>query len=841
MLNNHLIIESCSNDISSRRVTTDKFDKYAFVCVGPTVRIYDIQTSKIVTCLSHDSSVISIHCNPQNFLQAITCTCNGELALWNYEEATRLKTWNLNTTVKIHILSEKPNSLGFVVVASKNESYQLCEIETEKDGIKLTLLLDDIPATSYKKVCCSPKGDYIAFIDKQNLSIYDVKEKNVVKVHHLEGEKTFHCIRFHPNEDCVATGDSLGRVTLWYIYTGKSIKSYYHWHSDNAIEDIAFPSEGSTMYSGGLECVLVKWTLQSTQKTESKCFLPRLGSKIINLSLSYDNRFIFITLEDNTIQIVSNMLTPVNHISGMSINRYSKKSIDSEFTSSVDMVFDSFGILPKSISKNCLITNGRPGYLQFYDPVLDRQIFNMDVVGRNLPPQEAKTFTDVIQIDFIDRWMASVEYRHDPVYTGDLALKFWRIDTITERVELQQTVEDPCLKVVTDLKFRPMPGKRMAILEDLEKPISLVVTSIDCKADLWELVDVKIPFSDKTKPMWITTRSLTYRNYPAYCCKFNPNGKVLAIGFGNSITLWHFDAEKLLLSLWAAEESDYIKKIEFGRGKQSKLVAILTKNRIFSVWDIDEQIPLWEHDEIYCFSFDSTRNLLALAGNSYIYLNHMTSQKSIATIPLPENCSESQKNDISDRKIRIDSMTFAQDDRVVTVDQNPIDNNNISAELPILYLRTKEREILRICTQKQSDRLNEILSNVATEPIAPKTELAKLLISAKENVAKENELEIVDARYLNKKANLQMLNAPSNTLPDIEMLGLVFLESCLQPKVPESDLHENNEPTNSATSLEKMGEKLVIDRSMEEKHRKQMLTRLKKCDFSFLIDYFSNC
>jgi NET1-associated nuclear protein 1 (U3 small nucleolar RNA-associated protein 17) len=111
----------------------------------------------------------------------------------------------------------------------------------------------------------------------------------------------------HPNEDCIATGTTNGKIILWYNYLAaltnptdamddnnnssnrkqkliKPTTSILHWHSLPVLS-LWFTIEGSYLLSGGYECVLVKWLF----KTGQKDFKPRLAAPIKEICSSKDN------------------------------------------------------------------------------------------------------------------------------------------------------------------------------------------------------------------------------------------------------------------------------------------------------------------------------------------------------------------------------------------------------------------------------------------------------------------------------------------------------------------------------------------------------------------------
>lgn len=115
----------------------------------------------------------------------------------------------------------------------------------------------------------------------------------------------------HPNEDCIATGTTTGKIIVWYNYLRSLLKKsdfdsdennpkptecVLHWHSLPVLS-VFFTTEGSILLSGGHECVLVKWLFKSGQKD----FKPRLGSPINNILASADNSLYITRHLDNSI------------------------------------------------------------------------------------------------------------------------------------------------------------------------------------------------------------------------------------------------------------------------------------------------------------------------------------------------------------------------------------------------------------------------------------------------------------------------------------------------------------------------------------------------------------
>jgi NET1-associated nuclear protein 1 (U3 small nucleolar RNA-associated protein 17) len=147
---------------------------------------------------------------------------------------------------------------------------------------------------------------------RKRLVINQFEKKTPIKTF-KKNKNELTCLSIHPNEDCIATGTTSGKIIIWYNYLSndafstnedgsqghlsiklKPTNSILHWHSLPVLS-LTFTNEGSFLLSGGHECVLVKWMF----KTGQKDFKPRLGSPISHISCSNDNTLYVLKHSDN--------------------------------------------------------------------------------------------------------------------------------------------------------------------------------------------------------------------------------------------------------------------------------------------------------------------------------------------------------------------------------------------------------------------------------------------------------------------------------------------------------------------------------------------------------------
>lgn len=110
---------------------------------------------------------------------------------------------------------------------------------------------------------------------------------------------------------------------------------------------MSFSTSGTYFYSGGSECVLVKWQLDNANERK---FVPRLPSDIHHITVANNNVLLAVATEDNAIRIFDNMLNHTTLIQHFVLGQHYECGI----------TYD-----PRTRS---LIMNGSQGYIQFYSP-----------------------------------------------------------------------------------------------------------------------------------------------------------------------------------------------------------------------------------------------------------------------------------------------------------------------------------------------------------------------------------------------------------------------------------------------------------------------------------------
>ncbi|KAL3276547.1 hypothetical protein HHI36_011922 [Cryptolaemus montrouzieri] len=499
----------------------------------------------------------------------IACTRNGEVTAW--KAVTHFKT----LTKKI----ECSNLKTFHYLPGKHEDDTLEAIVTYIHKDKTYVALVDISKGSFKKFKLKLKEGVIigisnrrffAVADKYKIhficvdnpgkknSVFLTEEKN-------QSAKHFTCLECHAEEEIVITGDSEGKVLLWYnIFSKNPAKSLYHWHT-LPVNCLSFSTAGSYFYSGGNESVLVRWDWENTQNRK---FLPRLSGKIQHISVSSQSQLVAVSTSDNGIRILDSAFNDINLIQHLVIGENYK-----------------CGILLDPRTK-ALVMNGSVGQIQFYQPKTETLLYSIDVVGQNKLTDERNLSIENTQvIKFaISRnglWLATVEERKDLQCSHhELRLKFWNFNSSQQVFELNSSIEKPHQNSITSIEFQFLNS-------DEQKCVTI---GEDKKFKVWHKTTVEQLNIDR-----ITWNCLTvgfYKDLPCKGLSFSADGSLMGVGFGPIVTTWTPDTCQLKCSLVYTGHKTNIENLQFGTSNQCHLIVAATKNRL-SVWNLLTLTMIW--------------------------------------------------------------------------------------------------------------------------------------------------------------------------------------------------------------------------------------------------------
>lgn len=305
----------------------DFLGSYFFSLVGCAVKVHSTDTGEVVSTLAtpsrspaaQPSVLTSIILNPNNPFQIITGSVDGHLLLWDFLEATLLRTIDVTQPI-YHICAHKDikdsvfvavtrpakvkGPIGKVTFLLVIWNIQYESISSKDDnGVVLRISLTVQPSSEKPTsiiavgktrfpagLTISPSGAWLVAIAGHKVYVATVNNLKAGFIKFVSPERLT-CLAFHPFEGYFATGDVKGCVRLWYCLNDqkpakvpgverKSATTTLHWHA-HAVSTIAFTRNGAYLLSGGEEAVLVIWQLHTGRKE----FVPRVGAPISTIAL----------------------------------------------------------------------------------------------------------------------------------------------------------------------------------------------------------------------------------------------------------------------------------------------------------------------------------------------------------------------------------------------------------------------------------------------------------------------------------------------------------------------------------------------------------------------------
>ncbi|KAK6630546.1 hypothetical protein RUM43_014531 [Polyplax serrata] len=649
----NLIIKKTSNDCShSKKAIFCEGEKSLVVCHGKSCHLYNSSTGNHVKELfKSKSNIISHHLHPLEKSLLITVTENGEVTVFNLKtnEMEHITKLIINHSLlkskkvsKFDLENETSND------STENEHEEQKEFDWEqehvnslaqrkflyaetkvfqgnpsnifiwaswhlKDEVKAHLSVFSLQdgkhqsALSFRKF--KLKISYANFIlsKLQDLDMFVGLSDHYLYVVRFENKNSFyyttrkHCtglnnkltsVAIHPTQYSIATGDSIGRITVWEnIFDKYPLKETFHWHS-SAVGDIHYSNFGNYIFSGGEENVLVKWSIVAGKKQ----FLPRLSGAICHISESSESLLSVVT-SDSRILILD-----LNFQSVATIQSFSHWCTQQDVRTS-----NVFTVDPRT---NSVVLRGKVGHIQFVSPKEEGKLMYLfDVTNRNFINSHSTctvTNTEVTHVVFSStgEWMITAESRRENE-CKESRIKFWKFISEKGSYTLNTNVEFPhgddeihCLEISPD-------GM-------------VATTGPDKRFRLWTLDEYQVGSS--VKEIWSVHSDRKYRHLPCKAVDFSKDSSLVAVTFGSILTIWETNTCLLKCSLSSPNCKDPLKVCKFGNNEMTHLVVTGTEAGLFCwntitlalVWSVPVALSLLVSDpfSIHMVSFSRGNTLI---------------------------------------------------------------------------------------------------------------------------------------------------------------------------------------------------------------------------------------
>ncbi|KAI1884865.1 hypothetical protein AGOR_G00214270 [Albula goreensis] len=766
------VVRCGGSKINYREAIISNDSKFLLCASGDSVKVYSTNTEECVHILQgHTDLVTGIAFNPLNHLQIYSCSVDGTVRLWDYTDGILIKILFTGHKIIALYVSKKHEGIIFVTVpmASKtdSEAFQLVAIHLPKtvgqevEVNELSSVLTDI-SPAPKTTCFGREGEYIAFVKGLQLSVHFFRKQKTyrffLKANDKKGAKNaFTCVSCHPKEDCIATGHEDGKIRLWRNFNQRKEYTYstHHWHHD-AVSALSFTPEGMSLLSGGIESVLVLWRYG----TESKDFLPRLGSAIEHISVSPDGTLYCTSHRNNKITIINSNLKVSAVIQGL-VGRDVK----------TDLTID-----PHTKS---LVLNGEPGHLQFYSLHHDKQLYSLDIVQQEHIHQSGLEQCEVVKAVFHDHgtWLATVEERREIDSEVDTSLKLWAYNEMTQSFELNTNISSPHEDRITAMCFST----------DIETTL-LVTTSKDGHFKAWQLAKDWESQGDGTS--WSCDFVGSYHHLRPTSCCFSADGSVLAVGFQEIVTVWSPDSWEMCLTL--CQPPGEIRDLCFGRLSCSRYLLGTTSKNLLCCWNLLTCSLEWSTsiDVTLLLSDPLSENMAAFAhtaGNSDLFVfkpsepRPLYSQKAV--------CPG-----------KVHRAVFTPRDRVLENCGQCSQWLNRSQ----LYFITEHMDLMTFSTKSEEDRVMASSKQLVIDDSVAMTPFYLLLGKHREQKQITNQTSARVHLPQVSSSIRELLHTPSHVLPSAAVLCSMFVNSLLissndtregsEAKVEEMECEEEEEP-----------------------------------------------
>uniref|UniRef100_A0AC35G2M5 Uncharacterized protein n=1 Tax=Panagrolaimus sp. PS1159 TaxID=55785 RepID=A0AC35G2M5_9BILA len=187
-----------------------------------------------------------------------------------------------------------------------------------------------------------------------------------------------------------------GRIYYWkkFAQTGFDPSSISHFHRNQSAAAFAIGAHGA-LYCGGGEASVRKWNLASTGagRWQSAENVEKFDAPINEISLSTDGTLLAVQLEDNTVWIIQTstmtILCELQTMQWMPNGHWLPLKVD-------------------PVRPDLIMTSGRIGHLQWFDPTKWRTVAFFDITEEDTPPR------DNIPYGLIHDWLNIYEVNASP-------------------------------------------------------------------------------------------------------------------------------------------------------------------------------------------------------------------------------------------------------------------------------------------------------------------------------------------------------------------------------------------------------------------------------------------
>ncbi|OWZ23175.1 hypothetical protein PHMEG_0001978 [Phytophthora megakarya] len=532
------------------------------------------------------SEVRALAVHPHNSLQLLAAYQDGYIIVWDFVEQKSLVELDAKAPVLWMASSRTSPSQLLLVIESEGASWSVVEFSLKKKKRGRVLFQNSKLQfrTAALQSYTSPQGGADKAVPGDYLVLVAGSKLVTIWLHHQPGakdsssriytmQKLTHlrevtCVAVSPTQREFSIGDQIGQIYRHHQLgqNGEltSTAAKMHWHS-HAVHCLQYSSDGQFLLSGGEECVLVSWQLESGRRA----YLPRLPASVEVIAPRQAGGVYVVGLADSVL-FQYNPVTREQEWEARGLSRAGNSAADSLPTR--QLVVDP-------LSK-ALVLNGSSGagVLQFYEPFADRVLQTLLLSERNQVTRTEDEMLPTLQAShscFSSRGGDLVTL-HAPTTAKDgneQALRFW-----TRRVDgsffVNTAVDAPHGRArLTSMTFSPSQNGDCVVTADVKGDFKV-----------WKKVA-----TDAGGASWHCQSVVRFRDEPVTAVGFACDGSLLAVAYGNKLTLWDLATHSLRRVIPSADGQE-ITQIVFP-GINSPYVVLVTKSQV-QVWSL-LSLSLW--------------------------------------------------------------------------------------------------------------------------------------------------------------------------------------------------------------------------------------------------------